>query len=321
MSPPPVLVTGATGFAGGHLVRLLLARGERVAALARPESLRRLPPGVRALPFDFRKAEGIGAILRGVRPREIYHLAGQADVAEAFRNPTATIEVNFGGGLALLEAVRGLRSPPRVVVVTSSQVYADPPGRKPLTEASPLHALDPYSASKGALDLLAEGYARAYRLPIVRVRPFNHLGPGQSPRFAAARFAREIALIEAGRKPPLLKVGNLSARRDFTDVRDIVRGYLLAARRGRAGEAYNLCSGRAPSIRGILRGLLAQGRVPIRVERDPSLLRPVDAAILLGDGRKAARDLGWKPRIPLEETLRDLLEEARSRVASGGEAP
>jgi GDP-4-dehydro-6-deoxy-D-mannose reductase len=186
----------------------------------------------------------------------------------------------------------------------------------PQTEDSPLRPNNPYAVSKVAQDLLGLQYYLAHKVPVVRVRPYNHTGPGQSPRFVAPSFAQQIARIEAGLQEPVLKVGNLGASRDFTDVRDIVRAYHLAVTQGVAGEVYNLASGRPQSVLGLLEMLLSYSRADIRVERDPSRYRPVDVPVVYGSAEKFHRCTGWEPGIPFEQTLRDILDYWRLELAA-----
>jgi GDP-4-dehydro-6-deoxy-D-mannose reductase len=203
----------------------------------------------------------------------------------------------------------------RLLVIGSNEEYGAPqPDELPQTEESPLRPHSPYAVSKIAQDFLGFQYHLAYGLPVVRVRPFNHTGPGQSPRFVIPAFASQIARIETGLQEPVVKVGNLEAARDFTDVRDIVRAYHLAVTRGRPGEVYNLASGQPQSVRGLLETLLSYSEVQIRVERDPARYRPVDVPVVCGSADKFHRLTGWKAEIPFEQTLRDVLEYWREQV-------
>jgi GDP-4-dehydro-6-deoxy-D-mannose reductase len=266
---------------------------------------------------DLRNPGGVEALLRQVQPNCIFHLAAQSSVPASFEDPWDTLENNIRAELNLLEAVRRSGRNVRVLVVGSNEEYGAPnAGELPQTEDSPLRPNNPYAVSKVAQDLLGLQYYLAHKVPVVRVRPYNHTGPGQSPRFVVPSFAQQIARIEAGLQEPALKVGNLDASRDFTDVRDIVRAYHLAVTQGKAGEVYNLASGRPQSVRGLLEKLLSYSRPDIRVERDPSRYRPVDVPVVYGSAEKFHRRTGWQPGIPFEQTLQDILDYWRQEVAA-----
>jgi len=317
--PGPILVTGASGFAGSHLVDQLLA-DEDAVVVAWDRSVgralaRRRPDGrdARTLTIDLLNRDAVAAALSDLRPSLIFHCAGAAQVASAWRDTTAALETNVLGTHYLIEAVRQARLGPRVLVTGSALVYRA--STAPLTEDSPIGPSNPYGVSKLMQELVALDAARE-GLPVVLVRPFNHIGPRQQPSFAASSFARQIALAEAGRLAPVLKVGNLDARRDLTDVRDTVRAYRLLARDGRPGRPYNVCSGYAPSMGEILDRLRSLARIPVGIEVDPELLRPSDNPIIVGDARRLRDETGWQPAIPLDETLRDLLDYWRASVAA-----
>lgn len=250
-----------------------------------------------------------------VRPDWIFHLAAQASVATAWTNPLDTLINNIAGQVNLTEAVLAWGGKPTMLVICSNEEYglvrAD---ELPIRETAPLRPPNPYAVSKVAQDMLGYQYHVSHGLPIVRVRPFNHIGPGQSDRFVASAFARQIAEVELGLRPPVMKVGNLDAERDFTDVRDMVRGYHLAVLRGEPGEVYNLGSERAVTIRHLLDSLLANGRVPIKIETDPELFRPADIPLVVADCSKFRALTGWQAEIPLEKTLADLLDFWRERL-------
>ncbi|HEY77031.1 MAG TPA: GDP-mannose 4,6-dehydratase [Thermoflexia bacterium] len=317
------LITGAEGFVGGHLRAYLLAQtdwellGTCRADLRPPcEETRRM----RWARVDLRDPKQVGSLVESFTPDVIFHLAAQSFVPASFADPWETLENNIRSQLNLLEAVRRSAHPARVVVIGSNEEYGHPTEKDlPLTEESPLRPANPYAVSKIAQDFLGLQYHLAYGVEVVRLRPFNHTGPGQSPRFVVPAFASQIARIEAGLQEPVVRVGNLEAARDFTDVRDVVRAYHLAAVRGEPGEVYNLASGQPRSIRWVLETLLSFSTVSIRVEIDPARYRPVDTPVIYGSAEKFQRRTGWRPEIPFEQTLRDTLDYWRQQVAEARE--
>jgi len=274
-------------------------------------------PRLRLRHADLRDPEGVQVLVGEVQPDCIFHLAAQSFVPASFADPWDTLQNNIRAQLNLLEAVRRSGRDVRVLVIGSNEEYGAPrPEELPQTEESPLRPNNPYAVSKVAQDFLGLQYYLAYGLSVVRVRPFNHTGPGQAPRFVVPAFASQIARIEAGLQAPVMQVGNLEAARDFTDVRDIVRAYHLAVSQGEPGEVYNLASGRPQSVRGLLEMLLSYSRTQIRVERDPSRYRPVDVPVVYGSAAKFHRRTGWEPQIPLEQTLRDILAYWREQTGA-----
>lgn len=304
------LITGATGFAGGHLLERLVSQGAAVQAWAHPGGKH---PAARAAvtwaAVDLLDRAAVRDALRAANPSVIYHCAGFADVQGAWHAPAAALRTNVLGTHHLLEAARELAPQCRVVITGSALVYR--PRIEALTEEDPVGPVSPYGVSKLAQEMTAAATA----LPVLLARPFNHAGPRQSPSYATSAFAQQIADIEAGRREPVLQVGNLDARRDITDVRDTVRAYQALAESGQPGRPYNVCSGRAHTIRSLLDILLSLARVPVRVEVDPARLRPSDNPVILGSHARLTRDTGWRPAIPIERTLSDLLEHWRSAAA------
>lgn len=328
-----VLVTGIAGFAGSHLAEALAARGDLLAGLVEPgTALENLAPvlarhpdalAVDRLPqVDLRDGEAVAAAVADFRPDAIVHLGAIAFVPYAVAHPDMTFAVNVGGTRHVLEGARRHARQARVVVVSTSDIYRPAvDGRGAMDEDYPVAPRNPYAASKAEADGLAADYAARHGLHVVRLRPFNHTGPRQEQRYVCADFASQVAEVERGGREPVIRVGNLDVSRDISDVRDIVRGYAAAVDRGRTGAVYNLCAGRAVRIREVLDRLVAMARVPIRVEVDPARWRPTDNSWFLGDGARAARELDWAPAIPLDQTLRDLLDFWRGRPAHLSESP
>jgi GDP-4-dehydro-6-deoxy-D-mannose reductase len=251
------------------------------------------------------------------RPDYIFHLAAQSFVPTSFADPWHTLENNIQSELNLLEAVRGSGREVGFLVIGSNEEYGAPkPDELPQTEQNPLRPNNPYAVSKVGQDFLGLQYHLAYGMSVVRVRPFNHTGPGQSSRFVVPAFASQIARIEVGLQEPVITVGNLAASRDFVDVRDIVRAYHLAITEGAPGEVYNLASGQPQSIQALLDTLLSYSEAEIRVERDPERYRPVDVPVVYGSAEKFRRRTGWQPQIPFERTLRDTLAYWRKEALS-----
>ena len=307
------LVTGATGFAGGHLVDHLIAREPAITALANPRGMAVTArhPKVSWHAVDLLDRAAVREAIAAMRPSVVYHCAGAADVGTSWADPVTPLEVNALGTHHLLEALRLAGSTTTVVVAGSATVYRA--STDALSEDSPIGPASPYGVSKLAQEMLG---ARETSFPVVMARPFNHAGPRQAPAFVTSSFARQIAEIEAGVAGPALSVGNLDARRDITDVRDTVRAYRMLAESGLPGRPYNICSGRAYRVGDLLEMLLARARVPITVVSDPARLRPSDQPVILGNPTRTATEIGWQATIGIEDTLRDLLEHWRLRVAA-----
>jgi GDP-4-dehydro-6-deoxy-D-mannose reductase len=295
---PTTLVTGAAGFAGSHLLDLLARDRATVVSWRRAD-------------VDLLDAEAVRHAIARVRPDLVYHCAGAAHVGRAWDNVESTLAINVRGTHHLLDALRRAGVRARVVIPSSALVYAS--ADEALTERHPLVPTSPYGMSKLAQELLG---CRAIGdgLAVTIARAFNHFGPRQDPWFVASGFARRIADIEAGRWEPEIAVGNLDARRDLTDVRDTVRAYRLILERGTPGRPYNVCSGRAISIRDLLDSLLSRARVPVRIRIDPNRYRPNDVPLLVGDPSRIRDELGWSAEIPLEQTLDDLLDYWREQA-------
>jgi GDP-4-dehydro-6-deoxy-D-mannose reductase len=305
------LVTGAAGFAGSHLIDRLRESHDRVFAWFNPASGRKHDvPGVQWDPVDLVDFASMERALATSRPSFIFHCAGIPQVAESWSQADLALKVNAFGTHLLLEAVQRSGVECTVLVVGSALVYR--PSSSPLDEEDPLGPRDPYGVSKLAQEMVG---MRA-STPVLIARPFNHAGPRQPSSFVTSSFARQVAEIEAGLAEPVLRVGNLDARRDVTDVRDIARGYEALATSGRQRVPYNLCSGKAYRVGDLLEILLTMSRVSVRVEQDPARLRPSDNPLVQGDPSRIAADTGWRAEIPIERTLSDLLEWWRAQVGS-----
>ncbi|HET7903194.1 MAG TPA: GDP-mannose 4,6-dehydratase [Candidatus Eisenbacteria bacterium] len=314
-----VLVTGVTGFAGSHLVDYMLTLpGLEIVGIqrwrSRTENIEHFLDKIRMIECDLRDASSVRDMIEAVRPDRIFHLAAQSFVPTSWTAPTESLITNIIGQLNLFEAVKKTGLKPRIQLACSSEEYGlVHENELPIRETNPLRPLSPYAVSKVGQDMLGYQYFKSFGIPIIRTRGFNHEGPRRGPVFVCSDFAKQIADIEKGRQKPVLSVGNLDARRDFTDVRDIVRGYWLALEKGEPGEEYNLCSGRDWTIRAMLDYLLSLSTAKIKIETDPTRLRPSDVPVLLGDYSKFKKATGWEPKIPFEQTLTDLLTYWRER--------
>jgi len=310
------LITGAGGFVGGHLSAYLLTHTDwELLGTVYPEPVEDAQPHLRLrhVHLDLRDPGRVAELVASFAPEAVFHLAAQAIPAASFANPWDTLENNIRAQVNLLEALRRLERPSRFLVIGSNEEYGHPRSDElPVTEDTPLRPTSPYAVSKVTQDFLGLQYHLAHGMDVVRLRPFNHTGPGQSPRLVVPAFASQIARVEAGLQEPVIRVGNLEVSRDFLDVRDVVRAYHLAATAGEAGEVYNLASGHPQSLRGLLDTLLALSSISMRVEVDPT--RPADTPVIYGSAEKFRRQTGWEPTIAFEQTLRDVLEYWREQV-------
>lgn len=315
-----LLITGAGGFVGGHLAAHLRQcypeadlHGTILSDAERRPTFDSL--GCALSVVDFRDPESVRFLLARLQPDRIYHLAGQAFVPRSFEAPWETLEINVRGALNIFESIRALGLSSRVLVIGSADVYGIvKPEAIPLREESPLLPASPYGVSKAAQDLLAAQYARSFGQHLVRVRPFNHIGPGQNVRFAASDWAMQIAEAEIGKREPVVLVGDLSAARDFTDVRDVVRAYVLALEQGTPGDVFNVCRGVSTRMETILQRLTGMSTIPIEVRPVPERMRPAEIPILQGDPSHLQERTGWQPQISLEQSLSDILGEWRQWV-------
>ena len=305
-----VLITGSSGFVGGHLIDHLLSLGDNdIYGTYRSEKPKGEGDHLHFKQVDLEKKEEVDALLDEVRPDRIYHLAAQSNVDQSIKNPIATFHTNIDSQLNLLTSLKEKdMGETRILLVSSAEVYGFVTSSDlPVDEDTPYKPGNPYAVSKIAQDYIGFQYFLSYKLPLIRVRPFSHVGPRQSPAFVVANFAKQIALIEKGGEK-VIKVGNLEAKRDFTDVRDMVKLYAMLIEKGIPGEVYNAGKGEARSIQEILDTLLSFATVSITVEKDPSRMRPSDLPILVADPRKVKEITGWEPAIPLQDTLKDTLE-------------
>ncbi len=312
-----VLITGAGGFVGNHLAAHLsraqstahltgttLFPTEQVYAAVRENHL-----------IDLKDETQVRDLLAACRPDAIYHLAAQAFVPRSFEAPWETLENNIRAQLNIIRACLDLELRPRILIVSSAEIYGEvSTAQLPMDEDTEIRPTNPYSVSKVAQDMLGLQYFLSHNLPIMRARPFNHIGPGQNSRFVAPAFAMQIASIEEGQREAVIYVGNLAAKRDFTDVRDIVRAYNMIVENGKPGEAYNVASGTTHSIQELLDTLLRLSDIDIEVHVDDARLRPVDVPEIRGDAGKLRRDTGWRPSLNFEQTLQDVLADCRGRI-------
>jgi len=302
-----VMVTGSHGFAGRHLVQRLLADGHEVIGLVRAADA-----DPRGLPHEVADLLDDAAVRRAVahvRPEVVYHLAAASSPGQSLRAPLATLSTNLLGTATVLHAALAIQPSPRVLNVTSSEVYGAPSSGEPLTETAPTEPRNAYGVSKLAAHHLAMQLHRTAGLDVVEARPFNHLGPGQRLGFVAPDFASQVAAIAAGRRAPVMRVGDLTAERDFSDVRDIVDGYVRLVEHGVAGEVYHLCNGLPTSIRELLATLIDLSGVEVTVAPDPARLRPNEVPRMVGSYAKIHALCGWEPRRALRETLGEVLGE------------
>lgn len=320
-----VLITGITGFVGSHLAEYALQQGAEVFGSvrwrSRLENIGGIKDRITLIDCDLRDFCATQTLIDQARPDRIFHLAAQSFVPASWRAPVETTQTNVVSQINLFEAVRARRLDPLIHIAGSSEEYGLVYEHEcPIKETNPLRPLSPYAVSKVHQDYLGYQYFMSYGLRVVRTRAFNHTGPRRGEVFATSNFARQIAEIERGGRPPFLSVGNVEARRDFSDVRDVARGYWLALEKATPGEVYNLASGRAHSIAEVIRMLLRQAGLEgeVQLVPDESRMRPSDVPLLLGDAGKLRDETGWATTTPFEQTLGDLLDYWRARTPSSG---
>lgn len=312
------LITGISGFVGSHLTEYLMANTdwEIAGTVFGPyDSIADLYGQLELYPAELSRLDVMTFVLEQAQPDVIFHLAAQPLVSASFRDPWGTLETNIRLQLNVLEGVAQVKPDCRVLVIGSAEEYGlISPEDLPIDEDTPLRPLSSYGISKVAQDLLGLQYHLTHKLHIVRARPFNHIGPRQRVGFVAPDFASQIAAVEAGLHPPIIEVGNLDARRDFSDVRDVVRAYVMLITHGEPGQVYNVGSGESHSIEEVLDSLLAMSQVSIKVTQDPERLRPAEIPDIICDATRIQQNIGWQTTIPFKESLRDVLEYWRQEV-------
>ncbi|HEX9639013.1 MAG TPA: GDP-mannose 4,6-dehydratase [Acidobacteriota bacterium] len=318
------LITGVTGFAGSHLADYLLEHepdGQVFGTIrwrSRTENIDHLRDRLQLIEADLHDSSSLRRVLEIARPDRIFHLAAQSYVPASWTVPAETLDANITGQLNLFEAIRALRLEPRIQIACSSEEYGMVYEHElPIREDNPLRPLSPYAVSKVAQDFLAYQYFKSYGLWVVRTRGFNHTGPRRGEVFVCSNFSKQVVEIESGRRPPVVDVGNLESRRDFTDVRDMVRGYVMALEHCEPGEVYNLCSGHAYAAGELLDLLSRHTGLEFETRQDPGRLRPSDVPVLIGDSTRFRKASGWEPQIAFEQTLGDLVAYWRRRLGSG----
>lgn len=314
-----VFITGATGFVGRHLIKALSSSEREIFGSCFPEHPEhcRIPEEVKLIHLDIRQGEELKRVIKEIRPGYVFHLAAVSNVRRSWEDRKGTMEVNLVGTFNLLEAVRSEAPQARVLFISSSDVYGVlEPTDRPLRESDEVKAVNPYAFSKASGEMLCQFYSLVKEADVVISRSFPHTGPGQSPDFVCSDWAFQLARIERGDKEPVIEVGNLEIKRDFSDVRDTVRGYISLVEKGRCGEIYNVCSGRAIPLSWILKTLADFSSKKVDIRTDPAKLRKTDIPVLYGDRTKIKKETGWEPAIPLEETLLQLLEFWRDKLDS-----
>jgi GDP-4-dehydro-6-deoxy-D-mannose reductase len=316
-----VLITGITGFAGSHLAEHILNRHPDTEVFglvrwrSRMENIVHIQEKLRLFEADMKEMGSLKKALKEIRPDWVFHLAAQSFVPTSWKCPAETFAINAIGQINLFEAILSLSLSPRIHVAGSSEEYGQVNSDEiPMYETNPLRPLSPYAVSKVAQDLLAWQYFKSYGLDTVRTRGFNHTGPRRGEVFICSNFAKQIAEIEKKKKEPVISVGNLEAKRDFSDVRDIAIAYWLSLEKGKSGEVYNIGTGKTYTMEEVLDILLSMTEVQVTVQVDPERLRPSDVPVLLSDSSKFRKVTGWEPKIPFRQSLQDLLDYWRERV-------
>jgi len=309
------IIIGAAGFVGSYLAEHLQTEYNMKVAVTKLSHETLEIKNADVYNLDILNKEEIVNLLFKVRPDYIFHLAAQSSVGLSWKNPGLTIDINIKGSINVMDAIRELYYKPRILLIGSGEEYGHiKEGETPINEDNRLRPGNIYAATKACQNMIGNIYAKAYDMNLMMVRAFNHIGPTQAPMFVVADFCKQVAEIEKGLRPPVMYVGNLDAKRDFTDVRDVVRAYALLIQKGDAGETYNVGSGHAESIQGILDMIISLSNKAIRVEVDQNKLRPVDIPIIEADTSKLKAVTGWEQSIPLQQTIRETLEYWRKIV-------
>jgi len=315
-----ILITGISGFAGSHLAEYFLTEGKHevfgtIKWRSDRGNILQIQNKLKLCECDIKDAVSMNAMISEIRPERIFHLAAQSYVPFSWRAPQETLMTNVIGEVNLFEAVRQARIDPLIQIAGSSEEYGMVYREEiPIKETNPLRPLSPYGVSKVTQDFLGYQYFRSYGLKTIRTRAFNHTGPRRGVVFATSNFAKQIVEIEKGKRKPVIYVGNLDAVRDFLDVRDVARAYAVSLERGKPGEVYNICSGIGVRIKDMLDKLIALSNVDLEIKQDPTRLRPSDVELLIGSSEKFQKETGWKPEIPFDKTLKDLLDYWRERI-------
>lgn len=308
------LVIGVAGFVGNYLINEMCCNDFEAYATKLPHE-KYENPNAKVFDLDIMDKDAIVSLLFDIRPDYIFHLAAQSSVGLAWKNPGLTVDVNIKGSLNVMDALRELYYKPRVLMIGSGEEYGHiQPNEVPIVEGNLLRPGNIYAATKACQNMIGSIYSKAYDLELVMVRAFNHIGPGQAPLFVVSDFCKQVAEIEKGLREPVMKVGNLAAKRDFTDVRDVVKAYVKLVQLGKAGETYNVGRGNAREIREILDMIVSMSSVQITVETDPNKIRPVDVPIIEADITKLTQLTGWSPQIPLKQTIQETLDYWRAHV-------
>jgi GDP-4-dehydro-6-deoxy-D-mannose reductase len=317
-----VLITGVNGFVGSHLSEYILNNnlGEVYGSYRTKNedfsNTKKIMKKINFVECDITDSYSVDMTIEEIKPDYIFHLAAQAFVPSSWKSPVETLNTNIIGSLNLFEAIKKNNKKIKIQIAGSSEEYGlVKENEVPIKESNPLRPLSPYGVSKVAMDLLGYQYHQSYGLNIIRTRAFNHEGPRRGESYVTSNFAKQVALIEAGEQEPVINVGNLEAKRDFTDVRDMVKAYWLAVEKGIPGEVYNIASGKAYKIQEVVNILKKLSKKEFKVKQDPSRLRPSDVQILLGDSTKFRKQTGWKPEIPFEKTMEDLLDYWREKIS------
>ncbi|MBU2476492.1 GDP-mannose 4,6-dehydratase [Candidatus Micrarchaeota archaeon] len=316
-----ILITGVNGFVGSHLSEYILNNnlGEVYGTYRTKNedfsNTKKIMKKISFVECDITDSYSVDMTIEEIKPDYIFHLAAQAFVPSSWKSPVETLNTNIIGSLNLFEAIKKNNKKIRIQIAGSSEEYGlVKENEVPIKESNPLRPLSPYGVSKVAMDLLGYQYHQSYGLNIIRTRAFNHEGPRRGESYVTSNFAKQVALIEAGEQEPVINVGNLEAKRDFTDVRDMVKAYWLAVEKGTSGEVYNIASGKAYKIQEVVDILKKLSKKEFQVKQDPTRLRPSDVQILLGDSSKFRKQTGWKPEIPFEKTMEDLLDYWREKI-------